>query len=340
MRAAADGTGPWRFFRTTTRRQAAMQIQWFPGHMHKAQVQIREALPKVDLFIELLDARLPFSSQNPMLAELRGNKPCLKVLSKSDLADPERTQQWQVHLEQEQGVKARAVSTSQPGKIVRLTELCHKMLPHRHGLGRPIRTMIVGIPNVGKSTLINTLAGRHIAKTGNEPAITKSQQQIRIGQGIVLLDTPGVLWPNVENENSGYRLAATGAIKDTAMEYADVAYFAAGFLMEHYPDALLGRYGLEQPPADQLALLDAIGKKRGCLAKGGVVDYDRTSRILINDLRAGALGPLTFETPAMIAAETAAQQEAQARQTARREARREARADARKPSSRRRRGRR
>ncbi len=299
-----------------------MQIQWFPGHMHKAQLQIKEALPKVDLFIELLDARIPFSSQNPMLAKLRGNKPCLKLLSKSDLADSQRTSQWQTHLEQQSGVKARAVSTTQPGKIARLTDLCHKMLPHRHGLGRPIRTMIVGIPNVGKSTLINILAGRKIAKTGNEPAITKSQQQINIGKGIVLLDTPGVLWPNVENENSGYRLAATGAIKDTAMEYPDVAYFVAGFLLKEYYEALATRYGLDEPPVDQIALLDAIGKKRGCLKKGGIVDYDRASRIFVNDLRAGALGPITFETPEMIADETKAQQASKAKKAERQKARR------------------
>jgi ribosome biogenesis GTPase A len=299
-----------------------MQIQWFPGHMHKAQLQIKEALPKVDLFIELLDARIPFSSQNPMLAKLRGDKPCLKLLSKSDLADPLRTSQWQTHLEQQSNVKARAVSTTQPGKIARLTDLCHKMLPHRHGLGRPIRTMIVGIPNVGKSTLINILAGRKIAKTGNEPAITKSQQQINIGKGIVLLDTPGVLWPNVENENSGYRLAATGAIKDTAMEYPDVAYFVAGFLLKDYYEALATRYGLDEPPVDQIALLDAIGKKRGCLKKGGVVDYDRASRIFVNDLRAGALGPITFETPEMIARETAALQASKAKKAERQQARR------------------
>ncbi len=283
-----------------------MQIQWFPGHMHKAQLQIKEALPKVDLFIELLDARIPFSSENPMLAALRGKKPCLKVLSKSDLADPARTSDWQSHLEQQNGAKVRAVATTQPGQIARLTDVCRKMAPHRRGLGRPIRTMVVGIPNVGKSTLINILAGRSIAKTGNEPAITKSQQQIRIGKGIVLLDTPGVLWPNVENENSGYRLAATGAIRDTAMEYADVAHFVAGYLLKNYPEALATRYSLDATPADQISLLDAIGNRRGCLAKGGVVDYDRASRVFINDLRAGALGPITFETPEMIAQETAA----------------------------------
>ncbi|HJN11767.1 MAG TPA: ribosome biogenesis GTPase YlqF [Pirellulaceae bacterium] len=302
-----------------------MQIQWFPGHMHKAQLQIREALPNVDLFIELLDARIPFSSQNPMLATLRGKKPCLKLLSKSDLADPVWTSQWQTHLEQQSSVKARAVTTLQPGKIARLTDLCHKMLPHRHGLGRPLRTMIVGIPNVGKSTLINILAGRKIAKAGNEPAITKSQQQIGIGKGIVLLDTPGVLWPNVENENSGYRLAATGAIKDTAMEYPDVAYFVAGYLLKEYHEALVTRYALDAMPVDQIALLDAIGKKRGCLAKGGIVDYDRTSRIFINDLRAGALGPITFETPELVAQETAAQKATKVKKVERQQARKKAR---------------
>ncbi len=313
-----------------------MQIQWFPGHMHKAQLQIKESLPKVDLFIELLDARIPFSSENPLLATLRGKKPCLKVLSKSDLADPALTSQWQAHLERQSGVRARAVSTTQPGKIARLTDVCHKMLPDRHGLGRPIRTMIVGIPNVGKSTLINILAGRNIAKTGNEPAITKSQQQISIGKGIVLLDTPGVLWPNVENENSGYRLAATGAIKDTAMEYPDVAYFVAGFLLQHYPELLAARYALDAIPVDQISLLDAIGMRRGCLAKGGVVDYDRTSRIFINDLRAGALGPITFETPETIAQETAALQATKAKKAERRQTRQEARRASRKSAARRR----
>ena len=283
-----------------------MNIQWYPGHMHKAQLKIKEALPKIDLFIELLDARIPFSSTNPMLADLRGDKPCLKVLSKSDLADAAQTSLWQAHLERETGVRARPITTTQTGTIARLTDVCHKMLPHRHGLGRPIRTMIVGVPNVGKSTLINILAGRKIAKTGNEPAITKGQQQINIGNGIVLFDTPGVLWPNVENENSGYRLAATGAIKDTAMDYPDVAYFVAGYLLENYPQALAERYSLKTTPGDQVSLLDAIGNKRGCLKKGGVVDYDRASRIFINDLRSGALGPITFETPTMISQETSA----------------------------------
>ncbi len=302
-----------------------MSIQWFPGHMHKAQLKIREVLPKVDMLIELLDARIPFSSENPMLAELRGNKPCLKVLSKSDLADPALTKVWQARFEQQTGVRARAVTTSQAGTIARLTEVCQKMLPERHRKGNPIRALIVGVPNVGKSTLINTLAGRKIAKTGNEPAVTKNQQQIDIGNGIVLCDTPGVLWPNVENENSGYRLAATGAIRDTAMEYADVAYFVAGFLLERYPEELVERYKLGEIPADKLSLLDAIGKKRGCLSKGGLVDYERAGRIFINDLRSGALGAITFETPEIVEAELELQRAAKAKVTEKKEARKEKR---------------
>jgi ribosome biogenesis GTPase A len=285
--------------------------------MHKAQLQIKEAMPKVDLVIELLDARIPFSSQNPLLATLRGKKPCLKVLTKSDLADPARTADWQAYLEREQDVKARDVSTTQAGRIARLADVCHKMLPHRHGQARPIRTMIVGIPNVGKSTLMNILAGRKIAKTGNEPAITKQQQLIRVGNGIEVIDTPGVLWPNVENENSGYRLAATGAIKDTAMEYSDVAYFVAGYLLKNYSEAITAHYALDAIPADQISLLDAIGKKRGCLKKGGVVDYERASRLFINDLRSGGLGPITLETPELIHQETAAQQAEKAEKTER-----------------------
>jgi ribosome biogenesis GTPase A len=292
-----------------------MQIQWFPGHMHKAQMQIKEALPKVDLVIELLDARIPFSSENPMLAALRGGKPCLKVLTKSDLADPERTSEWQAYLEREKGVQARSVSTAQAGRIARLADVCRKMLPHRHGQARPIRTMIVGIPNVGKSTLMNILAGRKIAKTGNEPAVTKQQQLVRIGNGIEVVDTPGVLWPNVESESSGYRLAATGAIKDTAMEYEDVAYFVAGFLLRAYSQVITEQYSLEATPADPVSLLDGIGNKRGCLKKGGVVDYERASRILINDLRSGTLGPITLETPELVAWERAEQQAKKAEET-------------------------
>ena len=277
-----------------------MLIQWYPGHMHKASKEIKEILPQVDLIIEILDARIPFSSQNPMLTTLRGDKPCIKILSKSDLADPEITQQWQTYLEQEQGVKTMAVTIEHPEKIRQLPDLSHKMLPAKAPSSRLIHTLIMGIPNVGKSTLINILAGRMIAKTGNEPAITKMLQRIAIGNGIILLDTPGLLWPNVENKNSGYRLATTGAIKDTAINHDQIAFFAAEYLLRHYPDYLKTRFQLEQLPDTEQQLMNAIGKNRGCLRSGGHIDMDKVSKILLAEFRAGMIGRISLETPAMM----------------------------------------
>ena len=268
--------------------------------MHKASKEVKEILPQVDLIIEILDARIPFSSQNPMLATLRGDKPCIKVLSKSDLADPEITQQWQSYLEQEQGVKTLALTIEQPEKMRQIPELCHKMLPTKASSSRLIHTLIMGIPNVGKSTLINILAGRMIAKTGNEPAITKTQQRIDIGNGIILLDTPGMLWPNVENKNSGYRLATTGAIKDTAISHDHVAFFAAEYLLRHYPKLLQVRFQLEQLPESEQQLMEAIGRKRGCLRSGGRIEMDKVSKILLTEFRAGTIGRISLETPAMM----------------------------------------
>jgi len=268
--------------------------------MHKANKEIKDVIPKIDLIIEVLDARIPFSSQNPLLASLRGDKPCIRVLSKSDLADPKMTLLWQNHLEQEQGVKTLAVTTQQPDKIKQITQLCHSMIPDKGSNDKTIKTMIMGIPNVGKSTIINILANRIIAITGNEPAVTKRQQRIRLDNNIVLSDTPGVLWPNVENKNSGYRLAVTGAIKDTAIEYADIAFFAAEYLLENYPDELKTRFQLENLPDNESDLMEAIGRKRGCLRAGKKVDIEKTSKILIAELRAGAIGNITLETPEVI----------------------------------------
>lgn len=286
-----------------TPRVAMSKIQWFPGHMHKARVQMAEILPKVDLVIEVLDARIPYSSENPMLSELRGDKPALKLLNKSDLADPELTKVWKSYLDRQPGIKARPVTTEEPKKIWQLGKVIQDMFPEKQGMGRFPTAMICGIPNVGKSTLINILAGRKSLKTGDEPGVTKGQQKIKLQNGVMLYDTPGVLWPNVENIKSGYRLATMGSIKDTAMEYEDVAHFAAGILLESYVDRLVDRYQIDPLPETALELMDAIGKRRGCLSKRAIVDYERVSRILLTDLRSGKLGPITFETPEMMEAE-------------------------------------
>jgi ribosome biogenesis GTPase A len=277
-----------------------MAIHWYPGHMHKANKEIKEILPQIDLIIEVLDARIPYSSHNPLLNTLRNNKPCIKILNKSDLADPNRTQQWQTWLEQEQGVKTLALTIEQPDRMRQLIDLCHKIKNKHSGKRQNINTLIMGIPNVGKSSLINILAEKVIAKTGNEPAVTKSQQRITLNSGIILFDTPGVLWPKVENEPSMYRLAVSGAVKDTAFEYDDLAFFAAEFLLKAYPDNLIQRYKLDNLPLNELELIETLGKKRGCLRSGGQVELNKASKILLTELRAGTLGRITLETPEMI----------------------------------------
>jgi len=278
-----------------------MSIQWYPGHMHKASKAIQETLSQVDLIIEVLDARIPFSSENPMISTLRGNKPCIKVLTKCDLADPIITKQWQDFFEQEKGVKTQAFSIEQPEKIRKLTELCRKMVSNKN----IVHALIMGIPNVGKSTLINILAGKSIAKTGNEPAVTKTQQRINLPNNIVLSDTPGILWPKIENENSGYRLATTGAIKDTAINADDIAFFAAETLLKIYPNMLLSRYALEQLPASEWDFFETIGRKRGCLKSGGQVDLNKICSIFLNELRSGTIGQISLETPAVVKQELA-----------------------------------
>src|SRR5690554_6509735 len=277
-----------------------MAIQWYPGHMHKAQKEMRQLLPTVDMVIEVLDARIPFSSQNPLLASLRGDKPVIKILAKSDLADPENMALWQQHLEAQEGVKTLAVSTESPERIHRVQELCRKLAPANTANQGKVTAMIAGIPNVGKSTLINTLAGRAVAKTGNEPAVTKRQQRIWLDDDFMLLDTPGILWPKQQYENSSYRLAFTGAIKDTALEDDDVAYFGAGYLLKTYPEALKERYQLTELPDHEVEFLEVIAKKRGCIGAGGHVDFNKISQLFVNDFRAGLLGPISLETPEMV----------------------------------------
>lgn len=279
-----------------------MSINWYPGHMHKATGEMRKKLPDIDIIIEVLDARIPYSSQNPVIQRLGQNKAHIKLLNKSDLADPVITEQWIEHFQLAANTRAQALNYQQTDRIRKITELCHKLVPGRSD-AKPVQAMITGIPNVGKSTLINILAGRTIAKTGNEPAITKAQQRIKLDDQLALYDTPGILWPRFDNQNNAYRLAATGAIKDTAISHDDIAFFTVEFLLKHYPALLQARYQLDNLPATELEFLEMVGHKRGCLGGGGLVDLNKIGKLLLTELRAGKIGQITLETPAMAIAE-------------------------------------
>ena len=221
------------------------------------------------------------------------------------MADPALTRDWQVHFEQEESVKTLATNLDIKHKAESVLHLCQKLSPKTLRSTRTMIAMITGIPNVGKSTLINALAGRKVAKTGNEPAITKGQQRIKINEEVTLLDTPGILWPKIHNENSGYRLAISGAIKDTAMNVEDVAFYLSGYLLKQYPESVNQLLDTKTLPNDDLALLEALGRKRGCLRRGGQVDLEKVSSVLVNEFRTGKLGRISLETPSMIPAEEA-----------------------------------
>ncbi len=288
-----------------------MAIQWYPGHMHKARKKIKESMPQIDIVLEVLDARIPYSSENPLVNELRGQRPCIKLLNKSDLADPAVTKAWRDYFEREKGVKAIPIVAEKKGEarqlIQKISHIARTMLGERNLKLRPARVMIMGIPNVGKSTLMNGLAGKVLAKVGNEPAVTKTQQRIRLADGVLLSDTPGILWPKVEDEDSGYRLAVTGAIKNTAIQFEDVALYAAAFFLRGHPAVIMERYKLKALPKDDIALLEEIGRKRGGLRAGGHIDLHKASEVLLHDYRSGALGRISLETPEMIEAARAAQ---------------------------------
>ena len=274
-----------------------MKIEWYPGHMAKAKRQIAEVMPKIDVVIEVLDARLPVSSANPMLEKLRGQKPCIKVLNKSDLADSKVTEAWVKHFDQIAGVKAIPIEANKRSSVAQIPKLCRILVPHRGVPGKTLRAMVVGIPNVGKSTLINTLAGKKMARVGDKPAITTCPQQIDLRNGIHLSDTPGLLWPDIRNQKSAYRLAASGAIGEGGMDYEGVSLFAAEYLMDCYPQPLAARYKFDALPESALQLVEQIGRKRGCLITGGHVDQQRSAELLLRELRSGLIGRVSLEKP-------------------------------------------
>lgn len=264
--------------------------------MAKARRQISEIIPKIDVVIEVLDARIPHSSMNPILTKVRRDKPVLRLLSKSDLADPAVTEKWQKFLETEKNIRVVPIVMSNKKQLAKVPDYCRELAPSRGGLGKAVRTVVVGIPNVGKSTLINGLAGKKIAKVGDEPAVTRKQQKIQIAQDFTLMDTPGIMWPSPESEIGGYRLAASGAIRDTAVEYEDIALFAVDYLAQRYPEALQARYKLESIPVTSMDCMELIARKRACI-RGKEVDWHKVSEIILKDLRSGALGRISLEEP-------------------------------------------
>jgi len=266
--------------------------------MNSTKRAIVERLPDIDVVIELLDARLPGSSANPMLAELTQGKPTLKVLNKQDLADPEQTALWLAHCQSKPGVNALGLDASVTAAARQLIAACRELAPMRGGMVKPVRTLICGIPNVGKSTLINTLVGQRAAKTGDEPGITKLEQKIVLANDFHLFDTPGMLWPRITVEQSGYHLAASGGIGRNAYDEEEVALALLTSVRERYGDRLMARYKLDDfAGITDEALLANIGRKRGGLLAGGNVNLQKAAEIVINDFRSGAWGRITLETP-------------------------------------------
>ena len=294
-----------------------MAIQWFPGHMNSTRRAILDRAKDIDVVIELLDARLPGSSLNPLLAELTRGKPALKLLNKQDLADPDRTALWLAHYNGLPATQALGLDASITAPAQRLIAACRALAPLRGGMTKPLRVLICGIPNVGKSTLINTLAGRKATKTGDEPGITKLEQKIVLASDVYLFDTPGMLWPRITVPQSGYHLAASGGIGRNAYNEEEVALELLNCINRNYPGRIAERFKLPDMSAltDEEQLTE-IAKKRGAIQSGGRVNLQKAAEILMGEFRTGGLGLVTLEVPVEMAQWQA---EAEVAEAARRE---------------------
>ena len=280
-----------------------MNIQWFPGHMKKTERQIEEDIKLVDIVYELLDARIPLSSKNPDIDRMSGNKPKIMLLNKSDLADSRLTTEWISYYKAE-NVEVIPVCAQTGDGIKELKQITQNMLAEKIAkqkekgiVGKGIKALIVGVPNVGKSSFINKISGRSSTKTGDRPGVTKGKQWITVGNGLQLLDTPGILWPKFEDEKIAYNLAFTGAIKDEIMDVEELGVVLCGFLRENYPDSIKIRYKLTELDEDNYELLMSIGRKRGCIISGGEIDTRKASILLLDEFRGGKLGNITLEKP-------------------------------------------
>ena len=279
-----------------------MNVQWYPGHMTKAKRMMQEDIKLIDLIIELVDARVPLSSRNPDIDELGKNKARLILLNKADLADERQNAAWETYFRDKGFFVVKVNSRSGAGvKAVHgaIQEACKEKIERdrRRGIkNRPVRCMVVGIPNVGKSTFINTFAGKACAKTGNKPGVTKGKQWIRLKKGVELLDTPGILWPKFEDQNVGIRLALIGSIKDEILNIDELSLVLIEYLVSHYAGILTQRYEITEE-GKPVEILEAIAENRKCLLKGGDLDYSKAAALLIEDFRSGKLGKITLEAP-------------------------------------------
>ncbi len=276
-----------------------MAIQWFPGHMNAARKKAAETMETTDLVIEVLDGRLPGASSNPMVEELRlhRQRPCLKILNKSDLADPVATKEWIDFYNRQPGVNAIALSCRNPAEVAKIPGICQGIVPHRSGPGKPVRIMIMGIPNVGKSTLMNMLLKRRVAAVGDEPAVTKTQQRLYLNKNMVLTDTPGLLWPKIMYPADGYMLAASHAVGVNALIEDEVAAFLGDVLLKRYPQFLKARYGMAVGELDGYGVVEGVARKRGFKLKGGELDVEKGAHSFLQDYRSGAIGRISLETP-------------------------------------------